>query len=396
MTTALGDLKILDCSTLFAGPYAASLLGDFGAEVIKLEHPSRIDPSRGHGPAKDGHGLWWKSLGRNKQTITANLNTAAGQDIFRRLARNADVIIENFRPDTLERWGLGYEALKAINPRVVLVRVTGFGQKGPRRRDPGFGTLAEAMSGFAAVTGEPDGPPTLPPLALADGVAGITAAYAAMVALHSRQTTGVGQEVDLALIEPLLGILGPQITVYDQLGLKPERTGNRSSNNAPRNVYKTKDDRWLAVSTSAQAIAERVMRLVGRPEFVDEPWFSAGTTRADHADELDEAVASWVIERTAAEALEGFIGAEAAASLVYDVADILDDAQYEALETITTVQDADLGPVRMTNVMFRLSETPGEVRFAGRRHGANTDEVLGQLGYTAAEIDTMRAQGDIL
>lgn len=396
MTTALGDLKILDCSTLFAGPYAASLLGDFGAQVIKIEHPSRIDPSRGHGPAKNGHGLWWKSLGRNKQTITANLNTAAGQDIFRRLARDADVIIENFRPDTLERWGLGFDVLKAINPRLVLVRVTGFGQKGPRRRDPGFGTLAEAMSGFAAVTGEPDGPPTLPPLALADGVAGITAAYAAMVALHSRQTTGVGQEVDLALIEPLLGILGPQITVYDQLGLKPVRTGNRSGNNAPRNVYKTKDHRWLAVSASAQAIAERVMRLVGRPEFIDEPWFSAGTTRADHADELDEAVASWVIERTAADALEGFIGAQAAASLVYDVADILEDAQYEALETIKTVQDDDLGPLRMTNVMFRLSETPGEVRFAGRRHGANTDEVLDQLGYTELEIKTMRTEGDIL
>ncbi|WP_026818985.1 CaiB/BaiF CoA transferase family protein [Arthrobacter castelli] len=393
--TALRDLKVLDCSTLFAGPYAAAMLGDFGAEVIKLEHPSRPDPSRGHGPAKEGRGLWWTSLGRNKRTITANLNTESGRDVFRRLVAEVDVVIENFRPDTLERWNLGFEALKKINPKVVLVRVTGFGQTGPRRRDPGFGTLAEAMSGFAAVTGDPDGPPTLPPLALADGVAGITAAYAAMVALHARDTSGEGQVVDLALIEPLLGILGPQVTIYDQLGVIPERTGNRTQNNAPRNVYRTRDDRWLAVSTSAQSVAERVMKLVGRPDFIHQPWFSSGTTRAQHADELDESVSSWVIERTAEEALAGFAEAEAAASLVYNVADIVNDEQYAALETIKTVDDPHLGPVQMTNVLFRLSNTPGHISFAGRDHGADTTEVLEQLGFIEAEIADMRERGDV-
>jgi crotonobetainyl-CoA:carnitine CoA-transferase CaiB-like acyl-CoA transferase len=395
MTNALGNLKVLDCSTLFAGPYAASLMGDFGAEVIKIEHPARPDPSRGHGASKDGHGLWWKSLGRNKKTLTANLGTPTGREVFLRLVEEADVVIENFRPGTLEGWNLGYDVLKEVNPRLVLVRVTGFGQIGPRRREPGFGTLAEAMSGFAAVTGEPDGPPTLPPLALADGVAGITAAYAAMVAIHARATTGKGQVVDLALIEPLLGILGPQITIFDQLGIKPERTGNRTNNNAPRNVYLTKDKRWLAVSTSAQAIAERVMRMVGRPEFIDEPWFGAGSTRAQHADELDEAVAVWVADRTAEDALAAFKEAEAAAGLVFDVEDIMNDSQYEALGTVATVQDPDLGNIKMTNVPFRMSETPGSIRFSGRKHGNDTAEVLSQLGYTQSEIAAMREEGGI-
>lgn len=393
--SALADLKVLDCSTLFAGPYAASLLGDFGAEVVKIEHPSKPDPSRGHGPAKDGHGLWWSSLARNKRTLTANLNSESGREVFKRLVAQADVVIENFRPDTLEKWGLGYEDLRNINPGLVLVRVTGFGQVGPRRRDAGFGTLAEAMSGFAAVTGEPDGPPTLPPLALADGVAGITAAYAAMVALHARKSTGEGQIVDLALIEPLLAILGPQITVFDQLGKVPERTGNRTKNNAPRNVYETADGRWLAVSTSAQSIAERVMRLVGRPDFIDEPWFSSGTTRAEHADELDEAVSVWVGQRTADEALGGFSEAQAAASLVYDVVDIINDPQYKALETIATVDDPNLGPVRMTNVPFRLSKTPGHIDFPGRTHGQDTNGILTELGFDENDISTMRAKGDI-
>lgn len=395
MTSALGNLKVLDCSTLFAGPYAASLMGDFGAEVIKIEHPSRPDPSRGHGASKEGHGLWWKSLGRNKKTLTANLGTPAGREVFLRLVEEADVVIENFRPGTLEGWNLGYDVLKEVNSRLVLVRITGFGQIGPRRREPGFGTLAEAMSGFAAVTGEPDGPPTLPPLALADGVAGITAAYAAMVAIHARATTGKGQVVDLALIEPLLGILGPQITIFDQLGIKPERTGNRTNNNAPRNVYLTKDKRWLAVSTSAQAIAERVMRMVGRPEFIDEPWFGAGSTRAQHADELDEAVAVWVADRTAEDALAAFKEAEAAAGLVFDVEDIMNDNQYEALGTVATVQDPDLGNIKMTNVPFRMSETPGSIRFSGRKHGNDTAEVLSQLGYNQSEIAAMREEGGI-
>ena len=262
---ALEGLTVIDVSTLFAGPMAAMHLGDMGAAVVKVEHPTRPDPARGHGPSKDGDNLWWKTLGRNKRTISLDLHTPGGRDALLRLAETADVLIENFRPGTLERWGLGYDVLSARNPRIVVARVTGFGQNGPYRSRPGFGTLAEAMSGFAAMTGEPEGPPVLPPFGLADGVASLATAYAIMVALHARERSGVGQEIDVAIIEPILAMLGPQITRWDQLGTVQPRTGNRSVNNAPRNTYRTADGLWVAVSTSAQSIAERVMTLVGRP-----------------------------------------------------------------------------------------------------------------------------------
>jgi crotonobetainyl-CoA:carnitine CoA-transferase CaiB-like acyl-CoA transferase len=395
MTRPLDGVRVLDLATLFAGPMAAMFLGDFGAEVVKVEHPRRPDPARGHGAAKDGIGLWWKMLGRNKQTITLDLSAPEGQDVLLRLARETDVIIENFRPGTLERWNLPYERLREANPGLVLARVTGFGQFGPYARRPGFGTLAEAMSGFAAMTGEPDGPPTLPPFGLADGIAALATAYAVMTALRARDLTGDGQIVDLSILEPILTVLGGQPTAYDQLGLVPPRTGNRSVNNAPRNTYRCADGSWVAVSTSAQSIAERVVRLVGRPEFVDEPWFGTGAGRAEHADELDAAVAAWVGERTREEVLAEFEKAEAAAAPIYDVRDIMADPQLAALEAITTVDDPDLGPLRMQNVLFRLSATPGALRWTGRAHGADTDRVLTEAGLTAVEIDALRAHGVI-
>ena len=395
MNAPLEGVRVLDVATLFAGPMAAMFLGDFGAEVIKVEHPRRPDPSRGHGAAKDGVGLWWKMLGRNKQTITLDLSREEGQDLLLGLACDADVIIENFRPGTLERWNLSYERLREANPGLVLARVTGFGQFGPYARRPGFGTLAEAMSGFAAMTGEPDGPPTLPPFGLADGIAALATAYAVMTALRARDAGGAGQVVDLSIIEPILSVLGGQPTAYDQLGLVPPRTGNRSLNNAPRNTYRCADGSWVAVSTSAQSIAERVMRLVGRPEYLAEPWFATGAGRAEHADELDAAVAGWVGARTRAEVLEEFERAEAAVAPIYDVADIMADPQLAALEAITTVNDPDLGPVRMQNVLFRLSETPGGVRWTGRSHGADTDRILGSLGLTAEQIAALRERGVI-
>jgi crotonobetainyl-CoA:carnitine CoA-transferase CaiB-like acyl-CoA transferase len=395
MTRPLDGVRVLDLATLFAGPMAAMFLGDFGAEVVKVEHPRRPDPARGHGAAKDGIGLWWKMLGRNKHTITLDLSAPEGQEVLLRLVRDADVVIENFRPGTLERWNLPYERLQEANPGLVLARVTGFGQFGPYARRPGFGTLAEAMSGFAAMTGEPDGPPTLPPFGLADGIAALATAYAVMTALRARDLTGDGQVVDLSILEPILTVLGGQPTAYDQLGLVPPRTGNRSVNNAPRNTYRCADGCWVAVSTSAQSIAERVMRLVGRPELVDEPWFATGAGRARHADELDAAVAAWVGERTREEVLAEFEKAEAAVAPIYDVRDIMADPQLAALEAITTVDDPDLGPLRMQNVLFRLSATPGSLRWTGRRHGADTDRVLAEAGLTTAAIDALRARGVI-
>ncbi|WP_031483442.1 CaiB/BaiF CoA transferase family protein [Streptomyces bicolor] len=389
----LAGLRVLDLATLFAGPLAATMLGDFGAEVVKVEHPEKPDPSRGHGPSKDGVGLWWKFLGRNKRTITLNLSKPGGRATFLRLATTADVVIENFRPGTLEKWDLGWPELSAANPRLVLTRVTGFGQFGPYAHRPGFGTLAEAMSGFAALTGEPDAPPTLPPFGLADSIAGLATAYAVLTALAARERTGEGQVVDMALIEPMLLALGPQATWYDQLGYVQERTGNRSANNAPRNTYRTADGTWVAVSTSAQSIAERVMHLVGRPDLIDEPWFATGADRARHADVLDRAVGDWIARHTRADVLAAFEKAEAAVAPVQDVREVMTDPQYGALDTITTVDDPELGPLRMQNVLFRLSATPGAIRWAGRPHGADTDEILTDLGLTPAELAALREEG---
>ncbi|MET7485710.1 CoA transferase [Streptomyces sp. NPDC005538] len=392
-TTPLSGLRVLDLATLFAGPLAATMLGDFGAEVVKVEHPAKPDPSRGHGPSKDGVGLWWKLLGRNKRTITLDLSKPGGRDTLLRIAATADVIIENFRPGTLEKWDLGWAELSAANPRLILARVTAFGQFGPYAHRPGFGTLAEAMSGFAAITGEPDAPPTLPPFGLADSIAGLATAYAVMTALAARDRTGEGQVVDMAIIEPILTALGPQPLWYDQLGHVQPRTGNRSQNNAPRNTYRTADGSWVAVSTSAQSIAERVMRLVGRPELIDEPWFATGADRARHADVLDAAVGDWIARRTRTEVLAAFEKAEAAVAPIQDVRDVMTDPQYQALDTITTVDDPELGPLRMQNVLFRLSATPGAIRWPGRPHGADTDTVLSELGLTETELTALRQAG---
>ncbi|WP_342024901.1 CoA transferase [Arthrobacter citreus] len=391
----LNGLRVVDASTLFAGPMAAMHLGDMGADVVKVEHPNRPDPARGHGPSKDGQNLWWKTLGRNKRTVAIDLHTAGGRDAFIRLARSADVVIENFRPGTLERWGLDYNALSAQNPGLVLARVTGFGQIGPYKNRPGFGTLAEAMSGFASSTGEPDGPPTLPPFGLADGVASLATAYAIMVALHARDKDGKGQEVDVAIIEPILAMLGPQITRWDQLGTVQPRTGNRSVNNAPRNAYRTADGSWVAVSTSAQSIAERVVALVGRPELAEEEWFASGAARAEHADLLDDAVGTWIARHSREEVVAAFEAAEAAVAPIYDPSDIVADPQFNALGTIHRIKDADLGDMAMQGPLFRMSRDEATIAFTGRAHGADTDAVLTELGYSPDELAALHDDGSI-
>ncbi len=383
----LSGLRVLDVSTVLAGPLACQILGDFGADVIKIEHP-RGDSMRGHGRSKDGVPLWWKMVSRNKRCVGLYLGDPDGAEVFRRLAATADVVVESFRPGTLERWGLGFDSLHEINPGLVLVRISGFGQTGPYAERAGFGTLAEAMSGFAAITGEPDGPPTLPPFGLADSVAGLTAVAATVMALYHRDARdGSGQEIDLSILEPLVTALGPQPIVYDQLGEVQQRTGNRSVNNAPRNTYRTSDGKWVAVSTSANRIAERVLRLVGHPEVIDEPWFATGGGRAEHAELLDRFVSEWVAARTRDEVLEAFTEAGAAIAPVYDVADLLADPHVIARDTISTVDDEDLGPVRMQNVLFRMSATPGAIRFTGRPLGADTDAILGdELGFDVADL----------
>jgi crotonobetainyl-CoA:carnitine CoA-transferase CaiB-like acyl-CoA transferase len=395
MTKALEGIRVVEAATLFAAPIAGMLLADFGADVVKLEHPRKPDPARGHGPAKDGVGLWFKTLARNKRLATLDLSLPGGRDVFLRLAERSDVVIENFRPGTLERWGLAPETLWEINPRLVVARVSGFGQRGPYASRPGFGTLAEAMSGFAALNGEPDGPPLLPPLALADGVAGFATAFGIMAALRARETTGRGQVVDTNLVEPLTLLLGPQVSAYDLLGTLQPRTGNRSGHNAPRNVYRTADDRWVAVSSSATSIAERVMRLVGRPDLVEEPWFATGAGRVAHVDEIDAAVAAWIAARPRDEVLAAFERAEAAIAPVYDASDLLADPHFAATGAFPALDDTEVGQVKMSNVATRLSDTPGSVSHAGAPHGAHTLEVLAELGLGVEDLERLRSEGAV-
>lgn len=395
----LRGLRVVDLSTVLAGPLACQVLGDYGAEVVKVEHPQRGDSFRTHGRAKDGHGLWWKQVSRNKRHVGLYLGDPDGAELFLRLAATADVVVENFRPGTLEKWGVGWDVLHQRNPRLVLARVTGFGQEGPYRDRPGFGTLAEAMSGFAAVTGQPDGPPTLPAMGLADSIAGITVVGAVMMALWHRDRpggSGEGQELDVSLLEPIMCAVGPGPMVYDQLGELQPRTGNRSVANAPRNTYRTADGHWVALSTSATPIAERVLRLVGHPEVVDQDWFSSARGRAEHADLLDGYVADWVAARSRSEVMEAFELADAAVAPVYTAADVLADPQVQALDMVTTVDDPDLGAMKMQNVLFRMSATPGSVRSTGPSViGTDTDAVLDELGVDPDRRAALRERGVI-
>ncbi|MEV0783830.1 CoA transferase [Streptomyces sp. NPDC050423] len=389
----LRGIRVIDASTILAGPLCAQLLGDFGADVIKIEHPVAGDGMRGHGESKDGIPLWWKEISRNKRTVGLSLSDPDGAALFRRLVADADVVVENFRPGTLERWGLGPEVLHGINPGLVLVRVTGFGQTGPYASRAGFGTLAEAMSGFAHLTGEPDGPPTLPAFGLADTICGIAASSAVTMALYHRERDPDhrGQVIDMNLIEPIMAAVGPSPTVYDQLGAVAQRHGNRSTNNSPRNTYRTHDGHWVAVSTSAQRIAERVLELVGHPEVVQEEWFATGGGRAAHADLLDGLVGGWIAERTREKVIAEFTEAGAAVAPVYDARDLVEDPHIRATEMLTTVEDEDFGPLLMHNVMWRMSGTPGAIRFTGRALGADTEHVLtGELGVGPEELAALR------
>lgn len=389
----LDGLTVLDASTIVAGPLCCQILGDYGADVVKIEHPRYGDSMRGHGPQKDGVPLWWKEIGRNKRTVGMDLSQPDGAAVFRRLAATADVVVENFRPGTFERWGLDPEELHADNPGLVLLRLTGFGQTGPYSQRPGFGTLAEAMSGFAHLTGEADGPPTLPSFGLADSICGLAGSTAILTALRHRDVTGEGQVIDLDIWSPITTAVGPAPLEYAALGTVPARHGNRSTNNAPRNTYRTRDDRWVAVSTSAQRIAEKVMTLVGHPEVIELPWFATGRERAGHADELDAMVGAWIAERDRDEVLQTFAEAGAAVGPVYDARDIVEDPHVRATEMLTEVDDDDLGPMLMHNVMWRMSRTPGRIRHTGRAPGADTDTVLADAGLDAESIAALREKG---
>ena len=388
----LQGLRVVDASTILAGPLCCQVLGDFGADVVKIEHPVKGDGLRGHGQQCRGVPLWWKEVSRNKRTLGLDLGAPEGADIFARLAAKADVVVENFRPGTLERWGLGPDRLRAENPGLVLLRLTGFGQTGPYADRAGFGTIAEAMSGFAHLTGEADGPPTLPAFGLADTICGITGVAAVLTALRYRDVSGgKGQVVDLSILEPMMAAVGPSPSNYHHLGTVETRHGNRSTNSAPRNTYQTRDGSWVAVSASALPVAERVMILVGHPEVIAEPWFQTGSGRAEHVELLDGYVSQWIVQRDREEVVKEFLAAHAAIAPVYDARDLVEDPHVRQTEMLVEVPDEDLGSVLMHNVLWRMSDTPGRIRFTGRPEGADTEQVLmGELGLPRQRIEVLR------
>lgn len=391
----LDGLRVLDFATLAAAPLVATYLGEFGADVIKVEQPRHGDPIRTWGNQRDSVGLMWKSLSRNKRAITLDLRSAEGQDLARRLVSTADVVIVNTRPQTLQQWGLDYEALRAVNDRIVMLHITGYGLSGPKSTRPGFGTLGEAMSGFAHLTGEADGPPTLPPFMLADGVASLNAAYAVMMALYHRDVHGgPGQLIDINLIDPLTRLLEQTLLGYDQLGLAPQRAGNRWDISAPRNTYRTADGRWLAMSGSSPALALRVFRAIGRDDLVRDADFSDPQRRLARAQEVDTAVADWVATKTLAEAMAVFDRAEVAAAPVYDIEDLLADEQLQHREVFVKVPDEELGAMTVQAPVPRFSNIPARLDHLGPRLGEHNTEVYGELlALSPTEIDDLHARG---
>ncbi len=365
----LGDLRVIDMATVLAGPGCARYLADFGADVIKVERPGVGDSLRGMGwrHPDDDVTLFWKLAGRNKRTIVLDLKSPDGLETMKRLCAEADVLVENLRPGKLEALGLSPDELIADNPKLVITRVTGFGQDGPYASRPGFATMAEAMSGFAAINGEPDRPPLLPPIALTDEVTALVAAFATMVAIHS----GVGQVVDVSLLDSLFQLMGPLPSAYSLLGYEQPRLGSGIPYSVPRNTYRTSDEQWVAVSTSAESVARRVLDLVG---IGDDERFHSFAGRVEHRDEIDQAVSQWIAQRTLAEVLERFEQAHAAAGAVLTMADLASDPHMLARNAVV---DVDGTP--MQGLIARLSATPGRLRWAGRPLGADTDAVLAEL-----------------
>ena len=388
---ALDGVRVLDLSRLFAGNLLSQILGDYGAEVIKVEPPAG-DTLRGWQTA--GVATHWKIFARNKKSLCLNLRKQEAIDIVLELARGAAIFMESFRPDTLEAMGLAPGKLLAANPKLVIVRISGWGQDGPYRRRPGFGTLIEGMSGFAAINGFADREPVLPPMYLADGVAGIYGASAAMIALREAEKKGGrGQVIDLPLLDPLFHIIGPQAANYRLTGKVKPRTGSRSTNSAPRNAYRCKDGRYVGLSASTQKMAERVFRSIGRPELIEDPRYRTNAERVKHAEELDAIIGAFIAARTQAENVAFFEQAEVTIGPIYDVTQILEDPHVIERELLAEYPDADMTALPMHHVVPRLSGTPGSIRTPAPTLGQHNAEILKSLGLKDGEIKNLREKG---
>ena len=389
----LAGLRVVEAATLAAGPMVGTALGEFGAEVVKVEAPGTGDPMRTWGLRRDGIALVWKSVSRNKRCVTLDLRQPAGQELLHELLAVSDVLVVGTRPSALERWGIDYETVHARHPHIVMLHVSGYGRGGPKSDRPGYGTLAEAMSGFAHVVGQPDGPPTLPPFMLADGVASLAATYAVMMALYHRDVHGgEGQLVDVNLIEPLARLIESSTLAFDVLGVVPQRVGNRLDASAPRNAYRTADGHWIAISSASPSIAVRVFRAIDRSDLAVDPDYVDPVRRQERAGEVDELVAKWIDQRTLDEAMAVFEAAQVTAAPVYDAEQLVSDEHLRARGTFVTVDDPEFGTVTVQAPVAQLSETPGRIEHLGRALGADNDAVYGGLlGLDADRLSELRA-----
>jgi crotonobetainyl-CoA:carnitine CoA-transferase CaiB-like acyl-CoA transferase len=390
----LAGLRIVDISTVVAGPFAAGLLGDYGAEVVKVEMPGIGDSLRALAPHKDGVPLWWKVTNRNKKGITLDLRQPDGRNLFAKLIADADVLVENFRPGTLDGWGITRPWLQGINPRLTILRVTGFGQDGPYAGRPGFARIFESMSGFTQICGEEDGRPLHLGYPISDAVAGLFGALGILAALHdlTRHPERRGQEIDCSATEAMLRTLEFLAIEYDQLGAVRTRSGNRSQYAAPGNVYRTADDKWASIAASTQSIFDRLCTALDLRHLLDDPRFATNPARVQNYRDLDDIVGAAIGRLTLAELRESFARHEVGFSPIYDIADVFADPQFAARDAIVSVPDGELGAVRMQGVVPRFSETPGQVRHAGPAIGQHNDEVYGGLGLSAAQIAALKAR----
>ncbi len=402
----LTGLKVLDLSIIVAGGTASSLLADFGAEVVKVERPGTGDPLRNWGPFANGVSLWWKVHSRNKQSLTLDLGNAEGQALLLELAKQADMLIEGFRPGTLERWNIGPEQLHEANPGLVILRYSGFGQTGPYRDRPGFGTIAECMSGYIAMTGFPETPPVLPPIPLADEIAGVFGAMAGMMALYRRevaQDSGeapgrnrTGQVIDLSLFEPLFRLCIPHIPMYDLLGIVRERVGNDFPDAAPRSLYQTGDQRWLGLSATSQSTWEALAQAMGLSDYISDPRFADNASRLENKDELNVILQQWLGNRSQEEILDNLVPAGGVVGPVFGSAEIVEDPHYKDRDDVIEVEDPEIGTTLMPGIIPKFSDTPGAVEHAGPSLGQHNAKVLWSwLGYDAQAIAGLADKGVI-
>jgi crotonobetainyl-CoA:carnitine CoA-transferase CaiB-like acyl-CoA transferase len=388
----LDGIRVIDMSRLVAGNAVTSQLADFGAEVIKIEDPKKGDPLRAW--QTDGVSVHWKLYARNKKSVALSLREARAREILLDLIASSEVLIENFRPGTLEKMGLGPAVLHERNPRLIIVRVSGWGQDGPYKDRPGFGTLVESMSGYASRTGFADREPVLPPTALADMVAGLYGAFAVMVALRRVEVEGgTGQVIDLPLLDPLFSFIATEAPIYNLTGAIRPRTGSRSETTSPRNVFKTKDGRYIGISASIQAMSERLFRAIGRDDMLTDPRFRTNTDRVRNAEETEAPIVAFIAARTLEENMTALAAAEVTAAPVYDIDQFLADPHVQAREIVVDVPDAQTGKLTMHNIIPRLSETPGRLRRPAPNLGEHTVEILGQLGIAGATLDTLAQEG---